>query len=56
MKAVFEVCRLLIKASSPRARSEPADEKDSKLKVVDDELGNSKRFAGVKFLSVFLPW
>ena len=56
MKAVFEVCLLLIKASSPRAKSEPAEEKDSRLKVVEDEFGSSKRLTGVRFLSVFLPW
>jgi hypothetical protein len=55
VKAVFEVCLLLIKASSPRARSEPAEEKDSRLKVVEDEFGSSKRLTGVRFLSVFLP-
>ena len=54
-KFVFDVCRLLTNASSPRARSDPAEEKDSKLKVVADSLGNSIRLSGVSVLSLFLP-
>ena len=55
-KLVLDVCRLLMNDSSPRARSEPADANDSKLNVVEDSLGRNNRFAGVRTLSVFLPW
>jgi hypothetical protein len=55
-KLVLDVCRLLMNDSSPRARSDPAEVNDSRLKVVEDWLGRNNKLAGVKILSVFLPW
>ena len=54
-KFVFDVCRLFINASSPRAKSDPAEENDSKLKVVDDSFGSKSKLAGVNGLSDDFP-
>ena len=55
IKFVFDVCRLFINASSPRAKSDPAEENDSKLKVVEDSFGNKSRLAEVSGLSEDFP-
>lgn len=55
IKFVFDVCRLFMNASSPRAKSDPAEENDSKLKVVEDSFGNKSRLAGVSGLSDDFP-
>lgn len=55
IKFVFDVCLLFIKASSPRAKSDPAEEKDSKLKVVGDSFGKNNRLAEVSVLSDVFP-